>query len=66
VGALLEQLLGDPRGHAKAAGRILGVHHHQVDLPLLDQGGQVFRYDTPPGVAKDITDKQNSQKCSFG
>ena len=66
VGALVEELLGDPRGHAKAAGRILRVDHHQVDLPLFDQGGEVFRYDTPSGVAKDITDKQNSQKCSFG
>jgi hypothetical protein len=66
VGALVEQLIGDTRRHAKAAGRILSVHHHQVDLPLFDQRDEVLAYDTPSGVAKDITDKQNAQKCSFG
>ena len=66
VGALVEELVGDPRRYAKAAGRILSVDHHQVDLPLFDQGCEVLAYDAPSGVAKDITDKENTQKYSFG
>jgi hypothetical protein len=62
VRALVEELLGDPRGDAKPAGGVFCVYHHQVDVPLLDQGRQVFAYDTPPGLAKDVTDKENPQK----
>ena len=36
VGPLVEELIGNARGQAKPAGSILGVHHHQVDSPLLD------------------------------
>jgi hypothetical protein len=66
VCALVEELVGDTRRDAKAAGGILRVDHHQVDLPLLDERGQVFTYDTPSGVPKDVTNKENAQKPSSG
>jgi hypothetical protein len=62
VGALVEELVGNARRQAKPAGRIFRVHHHQVDAPLLDQRDEVLAYDTPSGLAKDITDKENTQK----
>ena len=59
---LVEELVGNPRSYTKPAGRVLRVDHHQVDAPLLDQGAQVFGYDTSPSLAKYVTDKENTQK----
>ncbi len=62
VRPLVEELVGNPGGYTKPAGRVLRVHDHQVDPPLLDQGAQVFGYDTSPSLAKYVTDKENTQK----
>ena len=62
VRALVEELVGDPRSYPEPPGRVLGVYHHQVDAPLLDQRAQVLAYNTPPSLAKYVTDKENTQK----
>jgi hypothetical protein len=62
VRSLVEELVGDPGSYPEPPGRVLGVHHHQVHPPLLDQRAQVLAYNTPSSVAKYVTDKENEQK----
>jgi hypothetical protein len=62
VGALVEKFVGNAWSYAEAAGGIFGVDHDQVDPPVLDQGFEVFVNDTPSGLAKDITDKKDTQR----
>jgi hypothetical protein len=64
VRALVEQLFGDPGGDAKPPGSVLGVDHHQVDASMLDHLAKVLAHNTPPGLAKYVTDKENAQKTS--
>jgi hypothetical protein len=62
VGPLVEQFIGDSGGDSEASGGVFRVHDHQVDAPPLDQGGEVFAYNSPSGLAEDVTDKENAQK----
>jgi hypothetical protein len=65
VSALVEQLVGNTRGYTKPPSRVLGVHHDQVDTPLLDYLAKVLAHNTSTGLAKYVTDKENAQKTSI-
>jgi hypothetical protein len=64
MGSLVEELVGNPGSYSETAGRVFRVDYHQIHPPLLDQGGQMLRNDTASGLAKYITNKENSQKTA--
>ena len=61
VRAQVEQLFGERRRQAKAAGGIFSVDHHQADLVVFDHMRQVLADDTPPRAAKNVTHKKYAQ-----
>jgi hypothetical protein len=64
MGSLVEELVGDHGSYPEPPGCVFRVDHHQVDPAPLDQGGQMFRNNTPSGLAKNVTNKENSQKIA--
>jgi hypothetical protein len=64
VGSEVEELLGYPGCYAEPAGGVFSVHHHQVDIPLLNHLAQVLADNTSTGLAEYVTDKENAQKPS--
>jgi hypothetical protein len=64
VGAKVEKLIGYAWGHAETTGRILGVYDDEIDIALFYERTKVFANDTPSRLAKDVTDKKNTQKQS--
>jgi hypothetical protein len=64
VGSLVKELVGDPGSYPEAPSCVFRVDHHQIHPALLDQGGQMLRNDTASGLAKYITNKENSQKTA--
>src|ERR1700722_11674032 len=64
MGSLVEELVGNPGSYPETAGRVFRVDYHQIPPPMLDKGGQMLRNDTASGLAKNVTNKENSQKTA--
>jgi hypothetical protein len=62
VRAQVEHLLGDLRRHAKAARRVLGIDHDQIDFIGLADMADVFAHNPASRAAKNVADKKNVQK----
>jgi hypothetical protein len=62
--AQVEKLIGYARGDSKTTRRIFGVDHDEIDIPLLYKGTKVFADDTSSRLAKNVTNKKNTQKWS--
>ena len=52
VGAQVEEVLGDLRRQAKAAGSILGIHNREFDTMRLAHVPDVLAHDTRPALPK--------------
>ena len=60
VGPGHEQLFRRILGDAEAAGGVLGIDHHEVELQLPLQAGQMIAQTVPAGLADNITKKSQS------
>jgi hypothetical protein len=58
VGAEVEEIFGNGRRQSEAAGGVLRIHDHQVDLALLNNVGQMLPYHPPPWTAENVPDKE--------
>ena len=61
IGAQVEDLLGDLRRHAEAAGGVLNVHDRQLDLVRLAHVADVLAHDPASRAAEDVADEKNVQ-----
>ena len=60
VGAGAEQVLEDGLGDAEAAGRVLAVDHHEIELVALAQPGQLVDHGLPARPADHVTQEKQS------
>ena len=61
VGAGVEQFLIDRLGDAETAGGILAIDDDEIERPVPDHAGQMFRDGGAPGPADDVADEKNAQ-----
>ena len=61
VGAKIEEFVGKLRRDSEAAGRVLAVDHHEVDLVRGNHMPDVLPHNPPPRAAEDVTDEKNVQ-----
>ena len=61
IGTGVEQFLVDRLGDAEAAGSVLAVDDNEIERPVADHAGQVFRDRGTPGTANDVANEQNTQ-----
>ena len=66
VDAGIDEFVEDRFGDAEAAGGVLAVQHHQIELPVGDQAGKPLIDDGAPGPADHIADEQNAQQSAPG
>ena len=59
VSAQLEDLLGDLRCHAEAAGGVFDVHYCQVHVVSLAHMTDVLAHDPAPCAAENVADEQD-------
>ena len=64
VGAGIEQLDQDRLGDAETAGRVLAVHHHEIERVALAELGQMLDDGDASGSADHISKKQHAHECS--
>ena len=64
VRAQVEDLLGDLRRHAKAAGGVLGIDDDQIDGVRLAHMADMLTDDPASRAAEDVADKENVQKTA--
>ena len=60
VGAGIEQFAIDRFGDAEAAGRILAIDHHQIELPVADQARQALIDDGAPAATDNVADEKDA------
>src|SRR5690606_26891350 len=60
VGARVEKLAGRVLSDAEAAGRVLGVDHHEVELQLAPEARQVVADPVAPGLADHVSEEGES------
>ena len=60
-----EEVLGDRRRNAEAAGRILGIGDRQVDVIRRDDVLQVIGDDAAAGRSEDVADEENVHARAF-
>jgi hypothetical protein len=58
VRAEVEEVFGKGRRQPKAAGGVLRIHDHQVDLALLNNMWQMLPYHPPSRTAENVPDKE--------
>ena len=61
IRAGVEEFLIDRLGDAEAAGGVLAIDDDEVELPVADHAGQMFRNRGAPCPADHVTDEKNSQ-----
>ena len=61
VRAGIEQFMVDRFGDAETAGGVLAVDDDEIEFPVADQAGQMFRDRGAAGPAHHVADKQNTQ-----
>ena len=61
-----DQLVVDVRRQSRAAGGVLGVGHHQVEVLLGAQPAHGLRADVPAGLAHDVADEEDSHERDWG
>ncbi len=61
IGAGIDELLVDRLGDPEAAGGILAIDHHEIERPVADQAGQMFRDGGAAGPADHVPDEKNAQ-----
>jgi hypothetical protein len=64
VGAEVEELFGDGRCEPEAAGGILRIHDHEVDLAFLDDMRQVLPHHPSPRTPENVPDKEQFHRDS--
>ena len=64
VGAGIEQLGQDRLGDAETAGRVLAVHHDEIERVALAQLGQMLDHGDASGSADHVSKKQHAHECS--
>ena len=57
VGAQVEEFFGNLRGHAEAAGGVLGVDDGEFDVVRLAHVADVLAHDPAPRAAEDVADE---------
>ena len=58
IGARVDEIGADGLGDARAAGRVLAVHHHGVERPGRPQARQFRLHCRPAGAAHHVADEQ--------
>ena len=66
VGAGVDEFLVDRLGDAEAAGGVLAVDDDEIERPVADHAGQMFRDGGAPGPADHVTDEKNTQIINSG
>ena len=59
VGAEVEELFGDGRCDAEAAGGVFSIDDDEIDSVGVEDVGQMFADDMAAGGAEDVADKEN-------
>ena len=61
VGADVDEFLVDRLGDAEAAGGVLAVDDDEIERPVADHAGQMFRDGGAAGLADHVADEKNAQ-----
>ena len=64
IGAGVEEFLIDRLGDAKSAGGILAVDDDEIERPVPDHTGQIFRDRGAACPADHVTDEENTQSSA--
>ncbi len=64
IGARIHHILKDLLGDAEAGGRILAIHHDEIEAVFLDQARQSLNGSGAAGPADQITQKQKLHRSS--
>ncbi len=64
IGAGVEEFLIDRLGDAETAGGILAVDDDEVERPVPDHAGQIFRDRGAACPADHVTDEENAQSSA--
>ena len=65
IGAGVQELVADRLGDAEAAGRVLAVDDHAIELPALPQARQPFDDGVAAGPPDDIAEKEKTHGRSL-
>ena len=60
----VDEILIDRLGDAEAAGGILAVDDDEIERPVADHARQMLGNRGAPGLADDVTDKENTQSSA--
>src|SRR6202011_3235013 len=66
VGAGVDEFLVDRFGDAEAAGGVLAVDDDEIERPVADHAGQMFRDGGATGPADHVAYEKNAQLMSSG
>src|SRR6266516_2932521 len=60
VGAGIDEFLVDGFGNAEAAGGVLAVDRHEIELPVAHEGTQALEQDRAPAAPYDVADEEDA------
>jgi hypothetical protein len=65
VGARIQDLIADRLGDAEAAGGILAVDDHAIELPAVAKPGQALDHRIAAGPPDDVTEEEKTHDGSL-